>query len=88
MLAFTFQTVNPKGSVAHAFTVPAAHLDEAHAMARLWATSLVEGGPQGKDWTGWSLEVLDGFGRCRLSIPMRASDSDAVEQPEPARRRA
>ena len=70
MFAFTFQTVNPEGSVVHAFTVPAAHIDEAHATARLWATSLVEGAPEGKDWSGWCLEVLDGFGRCRMSIPM------------------
>ena len=73
MLAFTFQTVNPGGFVAHAFTVPAAHLEEARDMARAWAASLVEGGPDGKDWTGWSLEILDGFGRCRSSLPLRDS---------------
>ena len=88
MLAFTFQTVDPKGSVVHAFTVPAAHLDEARAMAQRWATSLVEGGPEGKDWSGWSLKVLDGFGRCRMSILMQACDADSVEPPERVRRRA
>ena len=85
MSSFTFQAVNPKGAVVHAFTVPAAHLDEAHALARRWATSLVKGGPGGKHWSGWSVEILDSFGRCRSSVPITA---DPVEQPEPVRRRA
>jgi hypothetical protein len=88
MLAFTFQTVSPNGSVVHAFTVPAAHLDEARATAQHWAKGLIEGGPEGKDWSGWCLEVLDGFGRCQMSIPMGAPDADSVEQLEQVRRRA
>ena len=86
MPSFTFQSVNPRGAVVHAFTVPAAHLDEAHALARRWAASLMEGGPEGKDWSGWSVEVLDLFGRCLLSVPITAAEP--VEQPEPVRRRA
>ncbi len=77
MLAFTFQTVNPGGFAVHAFTVPAAHLDDAREMARTWAASLVEGGPDGKDWTGWSLEILDGLGRRRSQIPLRGSSGAA-----------
>ena len=83
MLAFTFQTVNPGGFVAHAFTVPAAHLEQARDMARAWAASLVAGAPDGKDWTGWSLEILDGFGRCRSSIPLRGSRGAAPADPSP-----
>ncbi len=69
----------------HAFTVPAAHLDEAYALARGWATSLTEGGPEGKDWSGWKVEILDGFGRCQSSVSMA---THLVEQLEPVRRRA
>ena len=86
MPSFTFQSVNPRGVVVHAFTVPAAHLDEAYALARGWATSLTEGGPEGKDWSGWSIEILDGFGRCRSSVPMTATGT--MEQSQPTRLRA
>ena len=86
MPSFTFQAVNPRGVVVHAFTVPAAHLGEAHVLAHRWATSLMEGGPQGKDWSGWSVEILALFGRNLLSVSMTAADP--VEQPEPVRRRA
>jgi hypothetical protein len=62
MLAFTPQTVASRNSVVHAFTVPAARLAEARATAQHWATGLVESGSHGKNWSGWSLEVLDAFG--------------------------
>ena len=80
MQTYTLQSVNPKGSVVHAFTVPAAHLDEAQALACHLAASLVEGGPDGKDWSGWSVEVLDFFGRCRSRV---AVASDPVEESDP-----
>ncbi len=35
----------------------------------------MEGGPEGKDWLGWSVEILDPFGRYQLSVPMAAADS-------------
>ena len=85
MPSFMFQTVSPKGAVLHAFTVPAAHLDEAHTLARLWARSLIEGGPEGKHWSGWRVEILDGLGQCRSSVPMAA---DSAERSQPIRRRA
>ena len=85
MQTFMLQSVNPKGFVVHAFTVPAAHLDEAQALACRLATSLVEGSPDGKDWSGWSVEVLDLFGRCRARVAMA---SDPVEESDPIRLRA
>jgi hypothetical protein len=72
MLAFTLQTVNSRNSVVHAFTVPAAHPAEARATAQHWATSLDEGGPQGKDWSGLE-SGGSGRLRCRLSIPIGGS---------------
>ena len=86
MLAYTFQTVNPRGAIVHAISVPAGHLIEAHTLARRFAMSLVEGGPEGKSWSGWAVEILDPFGRYVLSVPVGAADP--VEQPEPVRRRA
>ena len=85
MPSFTFQSVNPRGVVVHAFTVPVAQFHEAHALARQLATSLMEGGPEGKDWSGWKVEILDGFGRCQSSVSMA---THLVEQLEPVRRRA
>ena len=82
MPSFTCQSANPRGAVMHTFTVPAAHLGEAHALARRWAASLVAGSPEGKDWSGWSVEVLDLFGRYLLSVPMTAAEP--VEQLPPA----
>ena len=73
MFDFTLQSINPKGAVVHAIGVNAAHLIEAHALARRFAESLVEGAPEGKDWSGWSVEILDPFGRYALSVPMPAS---------------
>ncbi len=85
METFTLQSVNPEGLVVHALTVPAAHINEAQDLARCLATSLVEGGPDGKDWSGWSVEVLDIFGRPRARVAMA---TDPAEQSEPIRLRA
>ena len=84
MQTFMLQSVNPKGFVVHAFTVPATHLDEAQALACRFAASLVAGGPDGKDWSGWSVEVLDLFGRYQTRVAMA---TDLVEQSEPIRLR-
>ena len=70
---FVFQSVNPGGAVVHAVPRPAADLIEAHALARRFAASLVEAAPEGKDSSGWSVEILDPFGRYALSVPMRSS---------------
>ena len=85
MQTFTLQSVNPDGFIVHAITVPAAHLGEAKDLACRLAASLVEGGPDGKDWGGWSVDVLDLYGRCRASVPVA---TDPVEESEPIRLRA
>jgi hypothetical protein len=85
MQTFTLQSVDPKGFVVHALTVPAAHLSEAQDLARRLAASLIVGGPNGKDWSGWAVEVLDLLGRCRARVAMT---TDPVEESEPIRLRA
>ena len=84
MLAYTFHTVNPRGAIVHATGMPAGHLIEAFTLARRLAASLVDGGPEGKDWNGWAVEILDPFGRYVLSVPV--STSEPAEQAEPVRR--
>lgn len=73
MPEFILQSVNPKGAVVHAVGVPSAGLIEAQALARRFAASLVEAGPEGKNWSGWSVEILDPFGRYALSVPVPAA---------------
>jgi hypothetical protein len=70
---FTLQTVNPRGAVEQTISVPASDIIEAHALARRFAASLVDAGPEGKNWSGWSIEILDPFGRYSLSVPLPTS---------------
>lgn len=69
-MQFSFRSVNPRGDVLHSFGFGAADLNEAYAVARRFAASLVAGAPEGKDWSSWSIDVLDGVGRHQISLPM------------------
>ena len=73
MADFILQSVNPGGAIVNAINVPLDDLIEAHALARRFAASLVEAAPDGKSWSGWSVELLDPFGRYALSVPLLSS---------------
>lgn len=83
MLDFTLQSVNPRGVIVHEISVPSSDLIEAHALARRFAASLVEAAPEGKNWSGWSVEILDPFGRYALSVPMPTSSPAEVTGSSP-----
>ncbi len=70
MMDFGLRSVNPRGTVVHAFGVRAVNLTEAYRIARRFAASLVAGAPEGKDWTGWCIDILDGSGERQISLPM------------------
>jgi hypothetical protein len=76
-MQFSFRSVNARGAVLHSFGFWAADLTEAYAVARHFAASIVAGAPEGKDWTGWCVDILDGIGRHQISLPMIDAQPDA-----------
>lgn len=79
MDGFSLQSVNPRGRIVHAFGIRASDLTEAHRLAVRFASSLVAGAPEGKEWTGWCIDILDGSGRHQISVPMAEARPDGLE---------
>ena len=78
MADYRFRSVRPDGLIVHELGAETMDLAGAEAHACKLARGLILAAPEGKDWSGWYVDVLDIFGRWLLRIPFSmASDASA-----------